>query len=119
VDPRIGAIAIGDRIRPGQRIQFHLRDAEASAQELEMLLIDYQTKHAEQPSAPAGALLFNCLGRGEQFYGQQDFDTQLFRRFIGTTPIGGFFCQGEIGQVGDATFLHGYTAVFGLFRPLH
>jgi small ligand-binding sensory domain FIST len=119
VDPRIGAIAIGDRIRPGQRIQFHLRDAEASAQELEMLLIDYQTKHAEQPSAPAGALLFNCLGRGERFYGQQDFDTQMFRRFMGTTPIGGFFCQGEIGQVGNATFLHGYTAVFGLFRPLH
>jgi small ligand-binding sensory domain FIST len=119
VDPRIGAIAIGDRIRPGQRIQFHLRDAEASAEELEMLLINYQAKHADQPSAPAGALLFNCLGRGERFYGQQDFDTQLFRRFVGTTPICGFFCQGEIGQVGNATFLHGYTAVFGLFRPLH
>ncbi|MCU0516368.1 MAG: FIST C-terminal domain-containing protein, partial [Oscillatoria sp. Prado101] len=27
VDPKGGAIAIGDRVRPGQRIQFHLRDA--------------------------------------------------------------------------------------------
>lgn len=118
VDPRIGAIAIGDRIRPGQRIQFHLRDAEASAEELEMLLIDYQEKHSGYLTPPAGALLFNCLGRGERFYGQPDFDTQLFRQYVGTTPIGGFFCQGEIGQIGDATFLHGYTAVFGLFRPL-
>lgn len=118
VDPRIGAIAIGDRIRPGQRIQFHLRDAETSAEELEMLLLDYQDKHAENVP-PAGALLFNCLGRGERFYGQPDFDTQLFRQYVGSTPIGGFFCQGEIGPIGNATFLHGYTAVFALFRPLH
>ncbi|MBD3563007.1 FIST C-terminal domain-containing protein, partial [Planktothrix sp. FACHB-1355] len=42
VDPRVGAIAIGDRVRPGQRIQFHLRDAHTSADDLEMLLRRYQ-----------------------------------------------------------------------------
>jgi small ligand-binding sensory domain FIST len=118
VDPRIGAIAIGDRIRPGQRVQFHLRDAEASAEDLEMLLIDYQEKTAQHPSPPAGALLFDCLGRGERFYDRPNFDTQLFRQYLATTPIGGFFCQGEIGPIGNATFLHGYTAVIALFRPL-
>ncbi|WP_404784055.1 FIST N-terminal domain-containing protein [Altericista sp. CCNU0014] len=117
VDPRIGAIAIGDRIRPGQRVQFHLRDADASAEDLEMLLIDYQEKNERNPS-PAGALLFDCLGRGERFYNRPNFDTQLFRQYVGETPIGGFFCQGEIGPIGSATFLHGYTAVFALFRPL-
>jgi hypothetical protein len=32
-------------------------------------------------------------------------------------PVGGFFCNGEIGPVGGTTFLHGYTSSFGLFRP--
>ncbi|XTZ09602.1 MAG: FIST signal transduction protein, partial [cyanobacterium endosymbiont of Rhopalodia yunnanensis] len=31
IDPRVGAIAIGNLVRPGQRIQFHLRDAKTSA----------------------------------------------------------------------------------------
>jgi small ligand-binding sensory domain FIST len=118
VDPRIGAIAVGDRIRPGQRVQFHLRDAETSAEDLEQLLVHYR-RSVQGQSHPAGALLFDCLGRGENFYSQPNFDTQLFQQYLATTPIGGFFCAGEIGPIGGATFLHGYTAAFGLFRPLH
>jgi small ligand-binding sensory domain FIST len=114
VDPRIGAIAVGDRVRPGQRVQFHIHDAEASAEDLEELLEQYLET---QPSPPAGALIFDCLGRGERFYGQPNFDTQIFRHYLKTTPVGGFFCQGEIGPIGGATFLHGYTAAIGLFRP--
>jgi small ligand-binding sensory domain FIST len=48
VDPRVGAIAIGDRVRPGQRIQFHLRDARTSEEDLELLLQRYQ-KEALKP----------------------------------------------------------------------
>ncbi len=112
VDPRIGAIAIGDRIRPGQRIQFHLRDAEASAEDLEALLKQY-LKAGDH--APAGVLLFDCLGRGEGFYDEPDFDTELFHRYIKQIPVTGFFCNGEIGPIGGTTFLHGYTAAFGIF----
>ena len=36
---------------------------------------------------------------------------------MGDVPVGGFFCNGEIGPVGGTTFLHGYTSSFGLFRP--
>jgi small ligand-binding sensory domain FIST len=114
VDPRIGAIAVGDRVRPGQRVQFHIHDAEASAEDLEELLEQYQET---QPDAPAGALMFNCVGRGERFYGQPNFDTQIFQHYLKTTSLSGFFCQGEIGPIGGATFLHGYTAAIGLFRP--
>jgi small ligand-binding sensory domain FIST len=115
VDPRIGALAIGDRIRVGQRVQFHLRDAKASAVDLENLL----ERSSKQPlQQPVGALIFNCLGRGESFYGLPNFDTDLFHQYYADTPVGGFFCQGEIGPIGSETFLHGYTAVFALFRPL-
>ncbi len=114
VDPRIGAVAIGDRIRPGQRIQFHLRDAEASAEDLEALLKQYLKKTRGRHSA-AGVLLFDCLGRGEGFYDRPDFDTELFHRYIKDIPVSGFFCNGEIGPIGGTTFLHGYTAAFGIF----
>ncbi|NJK41019.1 MAG: hypothetical protein HC934_06040 [Acaryochloridaceae cyanobacterium SU_2_1] len=116
VDPRIGAIAIGDRIRPGQRIQFHIRDAQASADDLEQLFQQYWHKHSKGDGQPIAALLFDCLGRGERFYGEPDFDSHLFSQYFQEIPVSGFFCNGEIGPIGGATFLHGYTAAFGIFR---
>ncbi len=115
VDPTAGAIAIGDRVRPGQRLQFHLRDAQASAEDLELLLQSYQTQRESEPSAVA-ALMFACLGRGEGLYGKPNFDSELFRRYLNDIPISGFFCGGEIGPVGGRTFLHAYTSVFGICR---
>jgi len=115
VDPRVGAIAIGDRVRPGQRIQFHLRDARTSEEDLELLLQRYQKEERNSTDA-TGALMFSCLGRGEGLYGKPDFDSQLFRRYLKDIPLGGFFCNGEIGPVGGSTFLHGYTSVFGICR---
>ncbi|MGG6297598.1 FIST signal transduction protein [Leptolyngbya sp. AN02str] len=114
VDPRVGAIAIGDRVRPGQRIQFHLRDADASAEDLEMLLQRYRQQHVG--SSPAGALMFTCVGRGEGLYDEPNFDSKLFSQFIPNVPLSGFFCGGEIGPVGNSTFIHGYTSVFGICR---
>ena len=114
VDPKTGAIAVGDRIRPGQRIQFHLRDAAASAEDLRLLLARYAQSNR---SAPVGALMFSCMGRGAGLYQQPNFDSALFAEYLGLTPLSGFFCNGEIGPVGDTTFLHGYTSVFGICRP--
>jgi small ligand-binding sensory domain FIST len=112
VEPRSGAIAIADRVRTGQRIQFHLRDADASAEDLELMLDRYtQTDHINA----SGALMFSCLGRGEGLYAEANFDSRLFARYLKNIPVGGFFCNGEIGPVGGATFLHGYTSVFGIF----
>lgn len=117
VDPAGGAIAIGDLVRPGQRLQFHLRDAQASAEDLKFLLEQYQNQQVSQQSAVA-ALMFSCVGRGEGLYGKPNFDSELFRRYIQDIPIGGFFCGGEIGPVGGSTFIHGYTSVFGICRQI-
>lgn len=118
VDPRAGAVAVGDRIRPGQRIQFHLRDASTSAEDLTTLLKRHQKVSQTQTPTPAGALLFSCLGRGEGLYGKPDFDSYLFSRYFDNLPLSGFFCHGEIGPVGTETFLHGFTSAFGIFRSL-
>ena len=64
----------------------------------------------------AGALLFSCAGRGMGLYGQADHDSNAFRRLVGDVPLGGFFCNGEIGPIQNATYLHGYTSAFAVFR---
>ncbi|MFN6068434.1 MAG: FIST C-terminal domain-containing protein, partial [Pseudanabaena sp.] len=119
VDPRSGAIAVGDRMRPGQRIQLHLRDGKASAEDLEEALINYMNQlNLKAPNVtPTAALMFSCMGRGERLYGKPNFDSELLQKHIGLIAFSGFFCSGEIGPVGGTTFLHGYTSVFGIVRP--
>ena len=116
LDARTGVMAIGEMLREGQRVQFHIRDAMTSAEDLSTLLSRYAGE--ERVTESQGALLFSCLGRGEYLYGRPDHDTDLFRDKVGNFPLGGFFCNGEIGQVGGSTFLHGYTSSFGIFRPI-
>jgi small ligand-binding sensory domain FIST len=115
MDQSTGALAIGEMLKEGQLVQFHLRDAETSTDDLTAVLSRYADEHRENDIP--GALLFSCLGRGEYLYGKPNHDTDLFRDKLGDVPLGGFFCNGEIGQVSGTTFLHGYTSSFGLFRP--
>ena len=58
-----------------------------------------------------------CLGRGQGLYGEPDYDSRAARAHLGELPIGGFFCNSEIGPVHGRTHLHGYTGVFAFFRP--
>jgi small ligand-binding sensory domain FIST len=115
-DPHRGALAVGENLQEGMRVRLHLRDAETSAEDLHAMLTSYE-KALPNTEDLSGALLFSCLGRGEGLYGLPDFDTGVFREHLGDVPVGGFFCNGEIGPVGGTTFLHGYTSSFGLFRP--
>ena len=114
MDQRTGSLAIGEMLKEGQLVQFHLRDAETSTQDLTFVLERYAAENRE--NEVPGALLFSCLGRGEYLYGRPNHDTDIFRDKLGQVPLGGFFCNGEIGPVGGTTFLHGYTSSFGLFR---
>ena len=115
VEQQSGALVTGALLSPNQVVQFHLRDAQTSADDLADLLARY--RGAGGDPHPRGSLLFSCLGRGEHLYGRPDHDSDLFRRHLGEVPLGGFFCNGEIGQVQGQTFVHGYTSSFGLFRP--
>jgi len=113
VDPRNGAVAVGERMRVGQKVQFQLRDAATSREESRQLLVQQRRR----PGEPLAALLFACLGRGRGLYGQPDGDVTLCRESFGQVPIAGVFCNGEIGPVGGTTHLHGYTASWGFLVP--
>ncbi len=116
--PEAGAIVVGELLRQGRTVQFHLRDAATSSDDLRLMLKNYndRSRLAGLKSQAQGALLFSCLGRGRHLYGTKNHDSDSFREYVGEVPLTGFFCNGEIGPVGGTTFLHGYTSSFGLFR---
>jgi small ligand-binding sensory domain FIST len=114
VDPGLGIIAVASEMRRHQVIQFHLRDADASAGDLRMLLQQRLDSAADE--APAVALLFSCLGRGEGLYGVAGHDSGMIVEHLGELPIGGFFCGGEIGPVQGRTRVHGFTSSIALLR---
>ncbi len=115
IDPDLGAIAVADHVQAGQTLQFQLRDPDLSRQELRRLLC--QAGQSDPVIPPAGCLLFNCTGRGKALYGIAHQDVRTIQTVNRKLPVGGFFCNGEIGPVGGVNLLHGYTASLGLFRP--
>ena len=116
LDHEKGVIAVGDRLSRGQTVQFHVRDAAAATQDLDQILARYRSRQPE--AAPRrGGCCSPARGRGHRFFGQPGHDSGRLEESLGQIPLGGFFCGGEIGPVGDTTYLHGYTSSFALFRP--
>ena len=110
VEEDSGALAIGDHVEVGQTLQFHVRDAAAASEELDLLLEPVAGWDAQS------ALLFSCNGRGRRFFNEPDHDAARVAKATGDAPMAGFFAQGELGPVGGQNFLHGFTASMALFR---
>ena len=108
-----GAIAITDRVRVGQTIQFHVRDADTADEDLHALLQLDMSAHEKRPAA---ALLFTCNGRGTRLFDRPNHDTSVIRAEVGNIPVAGLFAQGEIGPVAGMNSLHGFTASVVLFE---
>jgi small ligand-binding sensory domain FIST len=111
-DAGTGALHIAADLSGVRVVQFHLRDPAAASADLSRRLA--RAARADEPGA--GALLFSCLGRGQGLYGVPDHDSRAFASAFPRVPLGGFFCNGEVGPVEGRTFLHGYTSAFGIFR---
>jgi small ligand-binding sensory domain FIST len=112
-DRASGAIAIGDYVRIGQTVQFHVRDAVTADEDLRDLLAAARHEAGEA----AAALLFTCNGRGTRLFDQPDHDARALETACGDIPVAGFFAQGEIGPIGGRNFVHGFTASLALFVP--
>ena len=112
-DPRSGSIAVGALPRQGQTVQFQRRSKEAATEDMEELLA---RAHKQLGGTPIyGGCLCSCNGRGKNLFDRPDHDAQLVQQRLGPMGLAGFFCNGEIGPVGEKSFLHGYTASLALF----
>jgi len=110
-DPQTGAVAIGARARTGQTLQYQLRDRITAHADL----VELAKVKSLEGCKPFASLLFSCNGRGQRFFGTTNHDAATLSEIFGPVPSAGFFCNGEIGPIGRASFLHGYTASVALF----
>lgn len=107
IDPKTGAIAIGDVAEPGRELIFVRRDASAATEDLHRMAQDVRTRAGRQPQA---ALYFSCLARGPNLFGPGSRELAALRAEIGDVPLIGMFCDGEISNAR----LYGYTGVLAL-----
>ena len=113
LDRQTGALVITDRVRVGQTVQFHVRDADTADEDLHALLRLDVSAHERRP---AGALLFSCNGRGSRMFSEESHDARAVSKEMGPIPVAGFFAMGELGPVGGQNFIHGFTASVALFE---
>jgi small ligand-binding sensory domain FIST len=111
-DRETGAIAIGNHVRTGQTVQFHVRDAETADEDLRSLLRAVRGGGVK----PLAALLFSCNGRGTRMFPKANHDAGLLQELAGPLPLAGLFAQGELGPVGGKNYIHGFTASAALFE---
>ena len=113
VDPNSGTIAIGAYPRPGQTMQFQCRLASAGTDDIKALLS--LAKKQVGGRRIYGGCLCSCNGRGRRLFGEPNHDARQVQEQLGPLGLAGFFCNGELGPVGDKNCLHGYTASLALF----
>ena len=112
-DPQSGVLAVGALPRAGQTIQFQRRDATAASEDMTELLQRARTQLAG--ATIYGGCLCCCNGRGQNLFGAPNHDARMVQEKLGPLGLAGFFCNGEVGPVGEKNFLHGYTASLALF----
>ncbi|HWL95352.1 MAG TPA: FIST N-terminal domain-containing protein [Phycisphaerae bacterium] len=106
-------LAVTTMVKPGQTIQFHLRDSKSADAEMKQLI---RRRIAEMRTPPRGGLLFTCNGRGSHMFGVPNHDIGVINEAAPDCQIAGFFAAGEIGPIASRTFIHGFTSSLVLFR---
>ena len=94
-------------------MQFQRRAASAGTEDMTALL--QRAKKRLGHTLIYGGCLCSCNGRGQRLFGQPSHDARQVQEYLGPLGLAGFFCNGEIGPVGEKNFLHGYTASLALF----
>jgi len=114
-DPETGAMLVGETLRPGQLIRFHLKDRKTARAALAGTLARFAAE--DRAGKTRAVLLFPDEGRGADLYGEPEEEIRLVRERFGDLPIGGFHCGGALGPLAGATHLHGMASSLALFRP--
>ena len=109
-DPDSGTISIGEQVSVGQTVQFQVRDPGGADEDLRALLDGEPTG--------TGVLIFSCNGRGSRFFGEPDHDAAVVAELLRPQAAAGLFAAGELGPVGGANHLHGFTASILELRPI-
>ncbi len=104
IDPDKGWLAIGERIRTGDRIMFVRRDGASATADLDRMATDVAKRAGPDPAC---AIYVSCVARGPNQFGPGSRELGRLRDALGEVPLIGFYANGEISN----NRLYGYTGV--------
>ena len=111
IDRGKGTLTLNDFVRPGQSVQFLVRDSATADEDM----VEVLSQEARRGPA-LGALMISGGGRGRRFFGTPNHDIAGLHRGFPDIATAGFFAASEIGPVSGQSFVHGSTASIALFR---
>ncbi|MGH6895169.1 MAG: FIST signal transduction protein [Geminicoccaceae bacterium] len=109
IDLRRAAIAVGDLLRPRDRVMFVKRDGTEAQADLRRMLDDLRRRTGGRPIR--GALYHSCVARGPHMFGPDSAELKTIERALGPMPLAGFFTNGEIFR----DRLYSYSGVLTVF----
>ena len=96
-------LAVDAEVRAGDEVRFHVRDATAAKNDLDLQLRRYALERAYSGAGSSieACLVIPCVGRGRLLFGESGSDTRTIGAALGgQAAVGGFFANGELGPVG-------------------
>jgi len=107
-----GALQVDGTVHLGQTVRFHLPDADAAHEELQVRLDRYRELTG---SSIAGALTITDVGRGDGFFESRDHDIDVIGDRLPGTAAAGLVTQGQIAPSGGRSRLHTYATTMAIF----
>lgn len=102
-----------ERLQPGERLFWVLRDTLAAERDVKATLMCAHTRLGKYPDF---GLIFPSMGRGPHLYGGRDYDLDLLQTQFPGLPSIGVYGNGEIAPLDGSSHLFQYSTVFGLFK---
>jgi len=112
-NPGNQSITFAQPLARGERLFWAMRDTLAAERDMNATL---ERAGRELGEPPDFALLFPCMGRGPNFFGNRDRDLDLLKARFPGLPVIGCYGNGEIGPLDGHNHLYQYSAVVGLFK---
>ena len=96
-----GTLTLAERIEPGRRLAWAIRRPETAESDMRHTVDALAERQWTRGVAPAGALMFSCIGRSPFFYGGEDRDLKVFTERFPDLPLIGVYGTGQIAPLGD------------------
>lgn len=102
VDMSGGGIAVAQKIRPGQRVRFFVKEVDTALKTLDATMQKYKRVELANSlvgysNPPFGALVFVDSLRGRALFREPAMETRNLTSFAPGVPVTGFFGGGQIG----------------------
>ncbi|MEK9691600.1 MAG: FIST N-terminal domain-containing protein [Rhodospirillaceae bacterium] len=107
ISPDDESIAVGQHLKPGDRMMFVRRDGASAIADLKRMVSDLKLRAS---GAPKAAFYFSCVARGPNLFGRGSVELKTIQGILGERSLIGFFANGEISN----NRLYGYTGVLTL-----